>query len=63
MTDYSKLSDEDFVAIMYRVVRHYPSKECREVEAEGKRRGFARIKAAHHRAFVVDESLKTEGEP
>lgn len=63
MTDYTKLSDEEFVALMYRVVKHYPSKECRAVEAEAKRRGFAHIKAVHHRLYVVDESLKTEAVP
>lgn len=63
MTNYTSLSDEDLVALMYRVVKHYPSKECREVEAEAKRRGFAHIKAVHHRTYVVDASLKTEGEP
>lgn len=62
MTDYSEVSDVDFVLVMRRATRNTSSREFREVAAEAKRRGRARIVEAN-RTYVVDESLKTEVTP
>lgn len=62
MTDYSEVSDVDFILVMRRATRNTNSREFCEVMTEAKRRGRARIEAAN-RHYVVDESLKTEVEP